>query len=67
MTEREVAVLIALLPMIILTSWAIRILIGSDQKDQIERSDQRIRSKDQIKGSDQIPVKVREHKRKKDQ
>ena len=54
MTEREVAVLVALLPMIILTSWAIRILIGSDQKDQIERSDR-------------IPVKVREHKRKKDQ
>jgi len=54
MTEREVAVLIALLPMIILTSWAIRIMIGSDQKDQIERSDH-------------IPVKVRKQKRKKDQ
>ena len=54
MTEREVAVLIALLPMIILTSWAIRIMIGSDQKDQIERSDR-------------IPVKVREQRRKKDQ
>jgi len=53
MTEREVAVLIALLPMIILTSWAIRILIGSDQKDQIERSDR-------------IPVRVREQRRKKD-
>jgi len=54
MTEREVAVLIALLPMIILTSWAIRILIGSDREIGSQRSDR-------------IPVKVREHKRKKDQ
>ena len=54
MTEQEVAVLIALLPMIILTSWAIRIMIGSDQKDQIGKSDR-------------IPVRVREQRRKKDQ
>ncbi len=54
MTSHEVAVLVALLPMILLTSLAIRIMIGSDQKDQIERSDR-------------IPVRVREHKRKKDQ
>ena len=54
MTEREVAVIVALLPMIILTSWAIRIMIGSDQKDQIKRSDR-------------IPVRVREQRRKKDQ
>jgi len=53
MTEREVAIIVMLLPMIIMTSWAIRIMIGSDRKDQIERSDQ-------------IPVKVREHKGKKD-
>jgi len=53
MTEREVAVIVMLLPMILMTILAIRIMIGSDQEDQIEKSDR-------------IPVKVREHKGKKD-
>ena len=54
MTSHEVAVIVLLLPMILMTSLAIRLMIGSDQEDRIERSDR-------------IPVKVREHKRKKDQ
>ena len=53
MTEREVAVIVMFLPMILMTILAIRIMIGSDQEDRIERSDR-------------IPVKVREHKGKKD-
>ena len=53
MTSHEVAVIVLLLPMILLTSLAIRLMIGSDHKDRIERSDR-------------IPVKVREYKGKKD-
>ena len=54
MTEREVAVIVALLPMIILTSWAIRIMIGSDRKDRIERSVH-------------VPVTIENERGKKDQ
>jgi hypothetical protein len=53
MTEREVAIIVLLLPMIILTSWAIRIMIGSDHEDQIERSIH-------------VPVTIENEKRKKD-
>jgi len=54
MTSHEVAVIVLLLPMILLTSLAIRLMIGSDREIGSQRSDR-------------IPVKVREHKRKKDQ
>ena len=54
MTEREVAVIVMLLPMILMTIMAIRIMIGSDQEDQIGKLDQ-------------IPARVREQRRKKDQ
>ena len=54
MTSHEVAVIVLLLPMIVLTSLAIRLLIGSDHRIGSQRSDR-------------IPVKVREQRRKKDQ
>ena len=54
MTEREVAVIVMLLPMILMTILAIRILIGSDQKDQIKKSVH-------------IPVTIENERRKKDQ
>ena len=53
MTEREVAVIVMLLPMILMTILAIRILIGSDQEDRIERSTH-------------VPVTIENEKRKKD-
>ena len=54
MTSTDVAVLVMFLPMILLTSLAIRLLIGSDHEIGSQRSDR-------------IPVRVREQKRKKDQ
>ena len=53
MTNHEVAVIVLLLPMILLTSLAIRLLIGSDHEIGSQRSDR-------------IPVRVREHRGKKD-
>ena len=53
MTEREVAVIVMFLPMILMTILAIRIMIGSDQEDRIERSIH-------------VPVNIENEKRKKD-